>query len=74
MSKAMYRVNVVHKGREDDYEALPPSDRMLAFRSHDAMALGFVESVRASNRREAMVLVKRMYPGHRVLAKVVKAL
>jgi hypothetical protein len=34
--------------------------------------VGFVEAVRASNRREAMVLVRARYPGHRIASRIVR--
>jgi hypothetical protein len=62
MSKALYLVNVIpQEPRRDDQ--LGPS--------HQA---GFVEEIRASNRREAMILVRRKYPGYVVLDNVVKAI
>ena len=70
MSKSCYLVNVAGRRREGGDVAPYPSsavpDRMEC---DDA---GFVESVRASNRREAMMLVRRKYPDRLVLEKVLK--
>ncbi|WP_114240728.1 hypothetical protein [Dyella sp. C9] len=72
MSKAVYLVDVVRKGREGEYKQLRHAGRPLAGDPADEDSPGFVEAIRASNRREAMVLVRRKYPEHLVLDKVVK--
>jgi hypothetical protein len=75
MSKPTYRVYVVHRGREDDYYRycrLGQSTHLWG----EGLAeneLGFVETVRASNRREASVLVCAKYPDHKVIDKAIKA-
>jgi hypothetical protein len=72
MTKCLYLVQVLQKGREADGGA-SGSSIQGASDQPDPGAAGFVEAVRASNRREAMILVKRKYPDHLVLDKVVKA-
>jgi hypothetical protein len=75
MGKPTYLVYVVHRGREDDYRRY----RQLGNAANawgDVLTedtLGFMESVRASNRREASVLVRARYPDHHVTDKAIKA-
>lgn len=69
MGKAVYFVSVIHKGREREYQALSAAGSLQTDHPGD---IGFVEPIRASNRREAFVLVRRKYPEHLVLAGAVK--
>jgi hypothetical protein len=73
MSKALYLVNVVREGREQEYEMLCKDGLIPDVHDASPDAAGFVEAVRASNRREAMVLAQRKYPDRIVLSNVVKA-
>ncbi|WP_109126682.1 hypothetical protein [Dyella sp. C11] len=70
MSKAVYFVSVVHKGRESDYQALSKRGALPGGYPNE---IGFVEPIRASNRREAFILVRRKYPDHLVLDDAIKA-
>ncbi|MEH6417152.1 hypothetical protein [Pseudomonas sp. CGJS7] len=75
MSKPTFYVEVVHAGREQDHHDYWVLGRR-ASRSGEPLsveAMSFVEAVRASNRREAMVLVRRKYPGHALAGKVDRA-
>ena len=70
MSKSRYLVNVAGRGREGRDVAPCPSSAVPDRMQRDGA--GFVETVRASNRREAMMLVRRKYPDRLVLEKVLK--
>jgi hypothetical protein len=70
MSKALYLVNVIPQRKEGETRS---SDHVSASNPDRQRAGEFVETIRASNRREAMILVRRMYPGYLVLDDVVKA-
>lgn len=59
MAKPTYLVTVIRKGREQDYG----NSRKRRTGGADE-ALCFVEPVRASNRREALVLVRARSPDH----------
>jgi hypothetical protein len=65
----------IPQGLKDDDKVIRASAHATheAGDSVDLCVGGFVEVVRASNRREAMILVRRKYPGFVVLDKVVKA-
>lgn len=74
MAKPTYLVTVVRKGQESCFR-----DFWERRMSHDpageplsAERVGFVEQVRASNRREAVVLARRLHPDHEIGARVVK--
>jgi hypothetical protein len=69
MSKTLYLVHVIRKESGEDGRALNTS----ASDPVDPDAARFVEAIRASNRREAWILVRRKYPEHLVLDKVMKA-
>ncbi|MGH8081812.1 MAG: hypothetical protein ACREP7_14655 [Lysobacter sp.] len=74
MSKPTYYVEVVHSGREQDHHDYWVLGHR-ANRSGEPLSpesVGFIEAVRASNRREAVVLVKRKYPGHAIAGKIGK--
>ncbi|MEW9572307.1 hypothetical protein ABQJ54_11145 [Rhodanobacter sp. Si-c] len=73
MAKATYFVTIIYKGREDDYAEYLGAGCSLAVDSVDPNAPGFVAAIRASNRREAMILAKREYPDYFVLDKIKKA-
>jgi hypothetical protein len=75
MGKPTYLVYVVHSGREDDYRRYQQLGEATSA-SGEALTedmLGFMASVRASNRREASVLVRARYPHHHVTDKAIKA-
>jgi hypothetical protein len=75
MSKSLYLVDVIPQGLKDDDGQIHALAR-IAHEVGDSVepcAGRFVEAIRASNRREAMILVRRKYPGFVVLDKVVKA-
>jgi hypothetical protein len=75
MAKPTYLVYVVHRGREDDYyryRCLGEDTNPLGEVLTEDM-LGFMEAVRASNRREASVLVRARYPDHQVTDRAIKA-
>jgi hypothetical protein len=72
MTKCLYLVQVLQKGQEMECGGSGSSIHRASDLA-DSGAAGFVEAVRASNRREAMILVKRKYPDHFVLDKVMKA-
>lgn len=73
MSKPLYLVGVVHRGREGDFQRSRAKAPAAAALAPDQLAdIGFSETVRASNRREAYVLIKRKYPDHLVLDSAVK--
>jgi hypothetical protein len=75
MSKPTYLVTVVHLGREVDYYDFWELglDRGRAGDLLTADIVSFDEPVRASNKREAYVLVRSKYPDHHVINKAVKA-
>jgi hypothetical protein len=75
MSKPTYLVTVIHLGREDDYYDFWELglDRGRSGDLLTADILGFKEPVRASNKREAYVLVRSKYPNHQVINNAVKA-
>lgn len=74
MTKPTYFVKVVRKGRERDFLDFWERGRRQndAGELLDAELVGFVEPVRASNRREAMVLVRARYPDHRISKRIGK--
>jgi hypothetical protein len=65
MTKAVYYVKVVRKGREREFEARQVGVGREAGRDSDLI---FEERIRASNRREALVLARRQYPDHQVVS------
>lgn len=69
MGKAVYYVSVIRKGMESEYHALCRTGSLPGGHGSE---VGFVEPIRASNRREAFVLVRRKYPDHLVLDDAVK--
>lgn len=74
MAKPTYLVYVIHRGREDDYHRYCQlgKDTKLQGEGLTEDMLGFKEAVRASNRREASVLVRAKYPEHYVTNKAIK--
>jgi hypothetical protein len=69
MTKPVYSVKVVQKGREAEYldaMAQPQAQRQEAS-GQSSGSLFFTEQVRASNKREAVMLVRKRYPDHQVL-------
>ncbi|GLR00037.1 hypothetical protein [Dyella mobilis] len=76
MSKALYLVEVIAREINEnvrDAGSSVPTDYPASdlARQHSGK---FTEAVRASNRREATILVKRKYPGYLVSGNVMKAL
>jgi hypothetical protein len=69
MGKAVYYVSVIRKGMEREYHALCAAGSLPGDYGSE---VGFLEPIRASNRREAFVLVRRRYPDHVVLDDAVK--
>ena len=74
MTKPVYLVQVARKGRERDFRDFweNGSCRNDAGEALSAGRVGFAAPVRASNRREAMMLVRVRYPDHLVGAHVAK--
>jgi hypothetical protein len=73
VTKATYFVTVIYKGRENDFAEYLQAGCSLTPDSVDPNAPGFVTAIRASNRREALILAKREYPNYLVLDKIKKA-
>jgi hypothetical protein len=74
MAKPTFLVMVSREGCEREFDALWERLRSTADRAmaDEMERVGFVEAVRASNRREAMVLVRARYPGHRIASRIVR--
>ncbi|ALN91238.1 MULTISPECIES: hypothetical protein [Lysobacter] len=74
MGKPTYYVEVVRAGREQDHHDYWVLGRRAKHSGEplNAEEVSFVEAVRASNRREAVVLVGRKYPGHAIAGMVAK--
>ena len=74
MSKSIYLVRIARKGYEEDFHALCELGKEfnVAGQALSAELVGFMEQVRASNRREAMVLARARYPGHHVSTRIDK--
>ena len=65
MSKATYSVVVIHKGREKDYFDFWTRDLKTNANGeelHSAL-VGFIETVEARNKQEAVSMVEKMHPG-----------
>ena len=62
------------QGCEQDYEVYRDLGRDIndAGESLTPEVVGFVEAVQASNRREAMILARRKYPGYNVGSRVAR--
>lgn len=75
MAKPTYLVTMVHPGKEAQFQSFlkrkaqpPPGDATYLA----ADGLVFVQAVRASNRREALVLAKALHPGLAIAPKIIK--
>jgi hypothetical protein len=74
MSKPLYLVEVIAQGlgaNGENVDSAVPAVHPVCDSTHQHPGK-FTEAVRASNRREATILVKRKYPGYLVLGKVMR--
>lgn len=74
MAKPTYLVTVARKGEEERFRDFWERGvrRDAAGEALTAERVGFVEPVRASNRREAMMLVRARFPGHPIGPRILK--
>jgi len=74
VSKPTYFVDVIYPGRETDYRDFWERGVKCngAGETLTADLVAFSARIKASNRREAMVLVRAQYPNHKVAARVTR--
>ncbi len=76
MSKATFSVSVIRKERDQDYYDFWTRSfkKNASGEELHSDLVGFTETVEAKNKQEAILLVKKMYPGLSIDTKATKRL